>query len=263
MVKVENGIRVYTTSEKTKRPSKVAIDQEKIEKRNGQQRKLYITLDNIDEIFSQNNDKFPVCHDFIFNLIQGKVTKYFNVRSYDRKKEVAYDCLNRLYSILKRKLLKQQETIERPCVMFYLSQFYRYIDLLVYSTVFFETQDYKYTVQEPDDFKTDEVLLDNQQDNKQYDDEDFDKYIKNVDDDLEDNSEKIKLCIESNNLLEPKEKNVLLKLYKKAYTPISNFSLTKKEAEILTALQFRYEYEPELLKDLEAILNDSRDIGED
>lgn len=261
MVKVENGIRVYTTSEKTKRPQKIALDQEKIEKRNTQQRKLYITLQNIDEIFSQNDDKYPICHDFIFNLIQGKVTKYFNVRSYDRKKEVSYDCLNRLYSILKRKLLKKAETTQYPCIFFYLSQFYRYVDLLVYSTIFYETQDYKHIVQEPENFKTDEVLLDDQQDT-QYDNdiEDYQKYYKNIDDEVVDNSEKIKFSIENNNLLEPKEKNVLLKLYKKAYTPISNFSLTKKEIEILTTLQFRYEYEPELLKDLEEILNDSRNV---
>ena len=51
MVETSFGIRNYTCSDRTKRPSKSKIDLEKVEKRNTNQRRLYITLDNIDEIF--------------------------------------------------------------------------------------------------------------------------------------------------------------------------------------------------------------------
>ena len=39
------GVRSYTCSDKTKRPVKKKMDNEKLEKRNSSQRRLYITLD--------------------------------------------------------------------------------------------------------------------------------------------------------------------------------------------------------------------------
>ena len=267
MVETTFGIRNYTVSEKTKRPQKSPQDLEKIEKRNSNQQRLYINLQNIDEIFS-DQEKYPVCYSLIFNTIQGKVTKYFNTRSFDRKKEVSYDCINRLYSILKRKLLKQRDTVPNPTLFFYLSQFFRYIDLLVYSTVFYDTQDYKFFVQEPEDFKTEEVLA-SQENQINYNEEpDDDKqefslsgyYEENALD--KDSSEDIKHCIENNTKLDNKEKSLLLKLYKKAYSQMANLSLTKKEEELLSTIRFRLDYEPELLDNLEEIL-DAKDSTED
>ena len=66
------GVRAYTASEKTKRPQKIKLDEAKLQKRNSNQKRLYITLENIDEIFSNNNDKFPVCYDLIFNTFKYK-----------------------------------------------------------------------------------------------------------------------------------------------------------------------------------------------
>ena len=272
MAEAAFGIRSYTCSNKTKRPSKSKIDLEKVEKRNTNQKRLYITLDNIDEIFS-NNETYPVCYALIFNTIQGKVTKYFKTRSYDRKKEVSYDCMNRLYSILKRKLLQQKETIPNPTLFFYLSQFFRYIDLLVYGTVYYDTHDYKIMVQEPENFKTEDVLnkseyylnddvyniIENKSknlDNSENLDNELNNYLISSEDIQEDISNNIKQCIEDNKKLDNKEKNILLKLYKKAYSPFSfDCSLTKRESEILNTLQFRLEYEPDLLNNLEEILN--------
>lgn len=262
MVETFYGVRSYTISDKTKRPSKSKQDLEKIEKRNGNQSRLYISLENIDEIFSAN-EKWPVCHDMIFNCIQGKVTKYFNVRSYDRKKEVSYDCINRLYSILKRKLIKLQQDGKRPILFFYLSQFWRYIDLLVYGTVYYDTMDYKYNVQEPENFKTDEVITE-EQELQQYSQNEFDEYEINQDNlDLIDNSEIIKLSIENNIKLQNSERNLLLKIYKKAYQPIANFTLTKKETQILEDLRTKALEDPKLLQDLKEILDNAQGTKED
>lgn len=243
------GVRTYTTSEKTKRPQKVKLDDTKLQKRNANQKRLYITLDNIDEIFSNNEDKFPVCYDLIFNTIQGKVTKFFNTRNYDRKKELSYDCINYLYSVLKRKLIKMQQSNpnQKPTLFFYLSQFFRYIELVVYSVTFYGTRDQKIMVQQPEEFDTDEV----------YNEEtvEYDEYFVETIDDNTDNSELIKQAIENNSFLLDKEKNLLFKIYKNAYSPTSNYVLNKKDSELLVALQERMKKEPELLKDLEAILN--------
>ena len=259
------GVRSYTCSDKTKRPVKKKIDSEKLEKRNSSQRRLYITLDNIDEIFS-DNEKWPVCHDLIFNLIQGKVTKYFNTRSYDRKKELSYDCMCVLYSTLKRKLLRMKDNEELsnipPSLFFYLSQFFRYIDLVVYSVVHYGTQDVKYLVQEPENFKTDEVLSEyvNQDDllntDNFIDQEDDEFNISDkIEESLEDKSNFIKTSIEHNNNLTDKEKNVLLKIYKNAYSEFGCNTMTKRDNEILQSIQKRLLNEPNLLKDLEVILN--------
>lgn len=253
MVETAYGVRNYTCSNRTRRAQKNQLDSDKIEKRNARQRKLYITLDNIDEIFSAN-ERWPICYDLIFNTIQGKVTKYFNVRNYDRKKEVSYDCINKLYSILKRKLLtmKQNQGLlnPEPVLFFYLSQFFRYLDLIVYSTVFHGTQDQKYQIQEPDAFKTDDVLVESNSE----DIYDIKKYIGEVDIE-QDNSESIKNCIEQHEDLTNSEKNVLLKIYKGAYSKFGQFSLTKKDNEILESIHKRIADQPDLLKDLEDILN--------
>jgi len=267
MVQTAYGVRKYTCSDKTKRPQKTKVDMAKLEKRNANQRRLYITLENIDEIFSENDDKYPVCYALIFNLIQGKVTKYFNTRSYDRKKELSYDCMCVLYSTLKRKLLRlkdQQGLLNpKPVLFFYLSQFWRYIDLVVYSIVHFGTQDLKYIVQEPDSFKTDDVLFDNliNQDDLLREDSFLETESKDftisqeVDEELTNNSEFIKKSIENNTLLSDKEKNVLLKVYKNAYSEFGCTSLTKRDNEILASIQERLQKDPNLLKDLEEILN--------
>ena len=267
MVSTTYGVRSYTCSDKTKRPQKVKVDQDKLEKRNTQQRRLYITLDNIDEIFSQNDDKFPVCYDLIFNTIQGKVTKYFNGRSYDRKKELSYDCMNVLYSSLKRKLLRLKDNQgllnPPPVLFFYLSQFFRYIDLVVYSVNKHGTQDIKYLVQEPENFNTDDILQDqityfNEYIEQQIDTENDtpEEMIENnsLEVDLSDNSDNIKQCIESNKFLSDKEKNVLLKVYKNSYSAFGCNLLTKRDNEILLSIQNRLKEDPGLLKDLEEIL---------
>lgn len=241
--KINYGIRNYTNSEKTKRPQKNCVSEEVLKKRNSYQKRLYITLDNIDEIFSNNQEKHPICYDMIFNLIQGKVTKYFNTRNYDRKKELSYDCINRLYSVLKRKLLSikdsQCENDAPPVLFFYLSQFFRYVDLLVYSTVFFGIQDQKYLVQEPELFNTEDVLNEN--------------YI--VSDEnivYEDKSEKIKNFIDSCKEIDAKEKKLLLKIYKNSYSLFGG-SLSKKDNEYLSALKQKMIDNPNLLKELEEI----------
>ena len=256
------GVRTYTRSSRTKRPQKVILDGQKLEKRNSSQRRLYINLDNINEIFSNNNDKYPVCYDLIFNTIQGKVTKYFDTRSYDRKKEISYDCMNKLYSTLKRRLLQMKDNQgllnPPPVLFFYLSQFFRYIDLIVFSVVFHGTQDTKFLIQEPESFHTDDVLPED------YDDEFFNSLVKQIDNEesvefintkIDDNSSRIKHCIEDNKNLSDKEKSILLKVYKNSYSLFGSNILTKRDQELLKNLQERLAKDPELLKDLEEILN--------
>ena len=245
------GVRSYTCSEKTKRPQKTQLDSEKLEKRNSRQRTLYISLENIDEIFS-DNERWPVCYAMMFNLIQGKVTKFFKTRSYDRKKELSYDCMNRLYSILKRKLLKLKETTSTPVLCFYLSQFFRYIELVVFSTVVYGTQDCIYMIQEPENFKTEDVLNNYLS---------IDSFIcaGYEPEDTVDCSDKIKECIETNDKLDKKEKLLLLKIYKKAYSFVPNVLLTKRETDMLNILKLRMEYEPDLLNGLEEILDGARE----
>lgn len=260
------GVRSYTCSDKTKRPQKKQVDQVKLEKRNSQQRRLYITLENIDDIFSNNEEKYPVCYDLIFNTIQGKVTKYFNGRSYDRKKELSYDCINVLYSTLKRKLLRMKDNQgllnPPPVLFFYLSQFFRYIDLVVYSVVHFGAMDLKYMIQEPENFNTDDVL----QDQNIYFDDLLNNQLLNesleenmieaesLEIELQDNSGHIKYCIENNKFLNEKEKNVLLKIYKNSYSAFGCNLLTKRDNDVLISIQKRLQQEPNLLKDLEEIL---------
>lgn len=255
MVDTFYGIRSYTVSDKTKRPSKLKQDLEKIEKRNSNQRRLYITLENIDEIFSENDDKWPICYNMIFNCIQGKVTKYFKTRSYDRKKEISYDCINRLYSILKRKLIKSQQEGETPVLFFYLSQFWRYVDLLVYSTVYYGTMDYKYVIQEQEEFNNEDIITNNYENiNNEYD-----AYSINDDNiSKQDNSDVIKLSIENNNKLQNSERNLLLKLYQKAYQATFNFTLTKKENQLLEELKLKIVEDPQLLSDLKEILDNAQ-----
>lgn len=296
MTEKKFGMRKYTTSEKTKRPQKGIIDYKKLEKRNANQKRLYITLDNINEIFSNNNDKWPVCYNMMFNLIQSKVTKYFNTRNYDRKKELSYDCINRLYSVLKRKLLqlKEQSPDKPVSLFFYISAFFRYIDLVVYSTIFYGTQDQKYTIQEPENFATEDVLQNQDFDYYQYEEEsevfsnrknnelinhsleedsikeynkDLEKYLENPENTVEgfiaDNSEKIKQCIENNQKLDSKEKSALFRLYRSCYSKYGLSALTKRDQDIIRILSLRADYEPDLLKDLKEILNGEGKSTED
>lgn len=271
MAETVYGIRKYTCSEKTKRPQKNPLDVKKIEKRNSRQKSLYITLENIDEMFS-NNERWPICYDLLFNLIQGKVTKYFNTRSYDRKKELSYDCMNVLYSSLKRKLLRLKDNQgllnPEPTLHFYLSQFFRFVELVVYSVYYHGTKDIKYIIQEPENFKTDDVLnnfnydsLDNFMLNDKFDTclennefNESENFI-NIDENLNNNSDKIKKCIEQQSNINNKEKSLLLKLYKNAYSIFGSNNLTKRDLEILDSIKERLNNDPNLLKDLEDILN--------
>lgn len=267
MAETTYGVRKYTCSAKTKRPQKGSQNLEKLEKRNSTQRRLYITLDNIDEIFSENDDKYPVCYALIFNTIQGKVTKYFNGRSYDRKKELSYDCMNVLYSTLKRKLLRMKDAQgllnPPPVLFFYLSQFFRYVELVVFSVVHYGQQDLKYMVQEPEDFAID--AMQGEEDGFISKDE-MDDYILDpktlLNDDkvmLEtedtDNSDRIKKCIDSNKLLSDREKSVLFRIYKNSYSSFGSKALTNRDNEVLIGIQNRLKNDPALLKDLEEILN--------
>ena len=239
------GSRKYVTSDKSKRPQKNELDSDQIAKRNSRQKKLYITLDNIDEMFSKNDDKFLISYDFLFNLIQGKVTKYFKTRNYDRKKELSYDCMNRLYSVLKRKLLRLKDAQgllnPPPVIFFYLSQFFRYVDLVVYSTIFHGAHDQKYLVQEPEEFNTEDIL------NEQLDQVVFVEEI-------EDRSDLVKKFIEESEIFSSKEKKLLYKIYKNSYTKYGGL-LTKKEEECLLELRNKLIDNPELLKELEEICN--------
>lgn len=248
MVETTYGVRSYTCSDKTKRPQKKQVDLKKLEKRNATQKKLYITLDNIDLIFSNNEDEFPVCYNMIFNLIQGKVTKFFNTRNYDRKKELSYDCMNRLYSILKRKLLKLHEEEQHPVLFFYVSQFFRYVELVVFSTFYYGTQDQKYLIQEPEEFNTDDIINGNS-----YLDplDELDTYLNNT-------SNKVINCISNNKNLSSKEKKLLLKIQKNCYSKFGSSNLTKRETELLESIKLRIESENDLLTDLEELLNAQR-----
>ena len=269
------GINKYTCSEKTKRPAKNKISQEVLDKRNSIQKKVYITLENINEIFS-NNDKFAVSYNYIFNYIQGKVTKYYNGWSYDKKKDISYDCIGYLYSVLKRKLLGKQQRNETPILFFQLSQFFRYVDLLVFSVTYFTRKDELHYVQEQDKFNNDDILRGSQ--NLDYIDDldymerldiidDFGEFVdKEMPDDnnylkediIDNNSDKIKLCIENNKKLDNQEKRVLLKAYKNCYSDFGVGKFTKKDTEILNILKLRMDYEPNLLDGLEDILNGKR-----
>ena len=149
-----------------------------------------------------------------------------------------------------------------PVLFFYLSQFFRYIDLVVYSVVHFGAMDLKYMIQEPENFNTDDVLQDQ---NIYFDDllsnqllnESLEENMieaESLETELQDNSEHIKYCIENNKFLNEKEKNVLLKIYKNSYSAFGCNLLTKRDNDVLISIQKRLQQEPNLLKDLEEIL---------
>lgn len=259
------GVRQYTCSEKTKRQQKISVDEnlseeekqkqieqilkqraEQNEKRNNVQKRLYITLENIDEMFS-NNDKYPISYNFLFNLIQGKVTKYFKTTFYERKKELSYTCITRLYSTLKRKLLKlkdQQGLLNpEPVLFFYLSQFFRYVDFLVYSVVVHGTVDLKFEVQELEDLPLIQELVIKE------DDQDIEEIIND-----QDKRERVKKCIDENTNLSPKEKALIHKIYRTSTFMGGN--LTNKDKEDLKLLQEKLQLQPGLLQDLEDVCND-------
>ena len=144
--------------------------------------------------------------------------------------------------------MQQNEPKQKPVLFFYLSQFFRYIELVVFSVTVYGTRDQKIMVQQPEEFDTDDVFNEETTEYDEY-------FVENIDDNIVDNSESIKMAIENNKFLLDKEKNLLFKIYKSAYSPISNYTLNKKDSELLVALQERMKREPELLKDLEVILN--------
>lgn len=268
MADILYGVRNYKTSEKTKREQKIKLDENlseeekqkqlkeilekkniENEKRNNTQKRLYITLENIDEMFS-NNDKYPICYDFLFNLIQGKVTKYFKTRNYDRKKELSYDSINKLYSVLKRNLLnkkdKQGLLNPKPVLFFQLSQFFRYVELVVFSTVFYGTTDQKYIVQELEDLPLLNELIENK------DEIDVQFYLEQTGKD--EKRESIKRCIEQNPNLTPREKNLIFKIYRSG--SFMGGTLTNKDKEDLKLLQEKLELQPGLLQELEDLCNE-------
>lgn len=255
------GIRQYTCSEKTKRSQKIKVDEnlseeekqkqiaeilkqraEQNEKRNNTQKRLYITLENINEMFS-DNDKYPISYAFLFNLIQGKVTKYFKTTYYERKKELSYTCIVKLYSTLKRKLLKLKEQQEKPVLFFYLSQFFYYIDFLVFTTVHYGTIDLKFEVQELEDLPLIQELV-GQNDNYNIDNT-IEQYNKR---------DKIKKCIDNNNNLSTKEKALLHKIYKTSTFMGGN--LNSRDKRDLKLLQEKLQLQPGILQDLEDICNE-------
>lgn len=264
MVKTSYGVRNYTTSEKTKRSQKIKVDEslspeekekqiqeiiqkqtQEINKRNDVQKRLYITLENIDEMFSEN-DKYPISYSFLFNLIQGKVTKFYKTTYYERKKELSYAAIAKLYSVLKRKLLnlndKRGLLNPKPVLFFYLSQFFRYIDLVVYSTVAFGTIDLKFELQELEDLPLIEELI-------MGDNSDVDAIIEK-----KNKKEQIQQCIDKNPNLTPKEKSLIYKIYKTA--SIGGGKLSNRDLEDLKLLQEKLQLQPGLLQDLEDICND-------
>lgn len=249
MVETFYGVRNYTGSEKTKRPQKVKKDLKELEKRNSRQKYIYINLENIDEMFS-HNEKWPISYDFLFNLIQGKVTKYYTTKNYDEKKELSYTCIAKLYGVLKRKLLRiQKENPDKPaCLLFYLSQFFRYAELVVYSEVFHGTKNNKYIVQPPDDMNVEDM---------EYMGEYYDAFSTDFDIDI-DLPERIQKCITSNQNLTSEEKDLLLKMNKCCHSSFGLISLSKKENTLLISLQERLKSDPQLLKDLEDILDGKR-----
>lgn len=245
------GIRGYKTSEKTKRPSNKKMTEEEkkeIDKRNSYQKRLYITLENIDEIFS-DNDRFPVNYNFLFNFIQGKVTKTFNTRNYDRKKEISYDCMNRLYSIMKRKLLKieskRAEGDPQPVLFFYLSQFFRYVNLLVFGTVFWGTRDQKYILQELEDSSLIEELINIPLNSTDKDD------ISIIIDKSKYND--VLKIINENKFLNNREKDLICKIYKSNYFLDEN--LSKKDKKDILLLKEKLQLQPGILQDLEDMLH--------
>ena len=96
------GVRKYTCSTKTKREEKIQVDEslseeekqkqiaeilkqreERNEKRNNTQKRLYITLENIDEMFS-DNDKYPISYSFLFNFtLFVSLTNYSHFKNFE------------------------------------------------------------------------------------------------------------------------------------------------------------------------------------
>ena len=75
---------------------------------------------------------------------------------------------------------------------------------------------------------------------------------------LEDNSSSIKMCIESNSNLESNEKQALFRLYKSCYSKFGESALTKRDKELINTLRLRLDYEPDLLNDLQEILENGK-----
>lgn len=111
-----------------------------LEERNKNQKKVYISLDNVDELFDINkHDKNALCYDKIFNLCQKYITMYMKFTSnFELKKELAYSAICKLYIHFKKTLLKMQNTNpdKKPELVFYLSQFYYYVHLTARNEIY-------------------------------------------------------------------------------------------------------------------------------
>lgn len=150
------GKRNYTITDKCKRPQKNKVDLKVIQDRNRIQKKIFINLSNIQEIFSENME-LPLNYHIIRSHIFAKTFKFLPTVTMSRRNEVTEDCIIILYSTLYRKLLGKKETktlfskSEEPEIFFYYSQFLRYIELMVYSYCFYHTRDLNVFVEMPED----------------------------------------------------------------------------------------------------------------
>ena len=156
------GKRDYTISDKCRRPSKASASPDAIRERNRTQKRIYVNLGNIAELFS-DNDSLPLNYGSIRSHIFSKMFKFLPTASLSRKNEATDDCMTILYSTLYRKLrgMKGNVTLfhtpEEPELFFYHSQFIRYIELLVYSYCFYNTRDVGMFADLPEDYDLFEI----------------------------------------------------------------------------------------------------------
>ena len=130
-------------------------------------------------------------------------------------------------------------------MFFYLSRFFRYVDLVAYSTVYYGTEDQKYTVQELEDLPLFDELVASSGD-KDYEEETT----------ANDKRARIKKYIENNTFLTPKEKNLIFKIYRSG--SFMGGALTNKDKTELSLLQEKLQLNPGLLQGLEDICNEER-----
>lgn len=116
-------------------------EQELIE-RNKVQKKIYITPDNIDILFGEN-DTEPLSYYFILNLLRQKITMFFGkTQDFNQKEELAYNCLAKIYSSFRKKLaaLEEQKKTDpnvKVELFFYISQFYCYLEKTARNEIIF------------------------------------------------------------------------------------------------------------------------------
>lgn len=101
--------------------------------RNKTQKRVYINLDNIDILFGEN-DTEPLSYHFILNLLRQKITLFFGkTQDFAQKEELAYNCIAKIYSSFKRRLVileeeKKKDPNIKAELFFYISQFYCYVE---------------------------------------------------------------------------------------------------------------------------------------